>query len=85
MKWTVVWKPSIQQELAALYLVAPDRATLTAAANTIDFLLAHNPLGQGEEREEGHRLLMVPPLAVRYTVDPGDCKVTVYAVWTVKA
>jgi hypothetical protein len=43
MKYTVGWKPSAEQELARLWLSAPVRAAVTAAANRIDALLGSNP------------------------------------------
>jgi hypothetical protein len=36
MKYTVVWVPSAEQELAALWIAAADRREVTQAANDID-------------------------------------------------
>lgn len=81
MKFTVLWVPSAERDLADLWNNAPDRAAVTAAADTIDSLLARDPLSQGEAREGARRLLFVEPLAIYYDVDPGDRLVTVHAVW----
>ncbi|MCI0461372.1 MAG: hypothetical protein L0Z62_30860 [Gemmataceae bacterium] len=81
MKWMVDWVPSAERDLADIWNNAPDRADVTAAANTIDTLLARDPLGEGEAREGSLRILFIEPLAVYYNVDEGDCRVTVHAVW----
>jgi hypothetical protein len=47
MNWTVEWTNSTQQDLAALWVSAPDRAAVTAAANAIDAALERDTLGQG--------------------------------------
>jgi hypothetical protein len=83
MKWTAVWLPDAQNDLATLWTLGPDRSEVAAAADEIDRLIAADPLNQGESRDEGERLLVVHPLAVRYTVSPDDCLVTVRAVWRV--
>jgi hypothetical protein len=54
MKWTVRWIPSTENDLATLWMSAPDKATLTAAANKIDVDLAKNPLAVGEARGGNH-------------------------------
>jgi plasmid stabilization system protein ParE len=81
MKFTVVWVPSAERDLADLWNKAPDRAAVTAAADTIDALLGRDPLAQGEAREGARRLLFVEPLAVYYDVNAADRRVTVHAVW----
>ena len=60
--WIVVWKPSAQQHLAAVWLAAADRASVTAAANEFDRLLATNPENLGQVRFDTVRTLLVPPL-----------------------
>jgi hypothetical protein len=81
MKYTVVWKPDAEQELARLWNEATDRADVTAAADEIDVLLRYDPETKGEARFEDVRILLVPPLAVYFKVSPDDCLVEVAAVW----
>jgi hypothetical protein len=79
--WTVVWKPSAQQHLAALWLAAEDRARVTAVANEIDRLLATNPEKLGQVRFDTVRTLLVPPLGVEFEVVDQDRLVWVLAAW----
>jgi hypothetical protein len=81
MTWTVIWKPAAERQLAKLWIIKPDRKAVSGAANRIDFLLKHFPEAVGESRDQGRRILIEPPLAVIYRVDPLDRKVIVSAVW----
>jgi plasmid stabilization system protein ParE len=83
MKYTVVWRPNAEQDLATIWNAAADRNAVAAASNRIDYLLARNPHGVGESRSGNKRLLIVGPLAVVYRVQDQDCLVTVAAVWRV--
>jgi plasmid stabilization system protein ParE len=84
MRYTVVWTPTAQQELARIWTAATDRNAVSAASNRIDYLLARNPHGVGESRSASARLLIVEPLAVLYRVEDEDCLVTLGVVWAVK-
>ncbi len=81
MKWTVAYRRSARNDLAALWVSAGDRAAVTAAANQIDVMLANDPLGVGESRDNGRRILIEIPLAVVYRLKPADNKVVVLRVW----
>lgn len=81
MKFTVVWVPSAERDLADLWNTASDRAKLSAAADAIDLSLAWDPLSQGEGREGTRRILLVDPLAVSFDVEVQDCRVTVLGIW----
>ncbi len=80
MKYTVTWKPSVKGRLADIWMTAPDRSAVTAAANSIDRLLRVDPLGRGESRSDTARILIVLPLAVVYEVDQDDRLVQVLSV-----
>jgi hypothetical protein len=80
MKWTVLWLPASENDLASLWMSAPDKSSL-AAANIIDQELAKNPMGVGESRSGNSRIFIEPPLAVEYDVILDDCKVVVWHVW----
>src|SRR5262249_46426250 len=64
MNFTVVWDPAAEQELAELWINAPDRNAVTQAANHIDRTLQTDPEQHGESRPDGRRILIVAPLGV---------------------
>jgi hypothetical protein len=75
MKYTVVYQPSALEELADLWLRAPDRQTVTNAANRIEQLLRIDADKRGEPYDDD-RVLIEKPLAAVFTVSPDDCLVT---------
>jgi hypothetical protein len=81
MRWTVVWSPGASNDLATIWLAAPDRAAITRAAHRIDTQLHNDPLNSGESRSGNERVLFEPPLAVSYEVRAADRLVTVTALW----
>jgi len=72
MKYTVTWKASVKHKLADIWVTAPERSSVTAAANSIDGLLQVNPQERGESRSGTVRMLIEPPLAVVYEVREDD-------------
>jgi hypothetical protein len=70
--WTVVWLPDAENELIEMWIVSTDRQQVSLAADQIDRLLRHDPESVGESRDEGRRILIVPPLAVFYRALPDD-------------
>jgi hypothetical protein len=80
MNYTVGWLQSAEEALTDLWINAPDRPAVSAASNAIDRKLRIDADRQGVPIPGGRRLLRVPPLAVAFTVDPGDCKATVLKV-----
>jgi hypothetical protein len=81
MKYTVIWQPLAQQALAQLWINARDRKEISNAANTIDELLRRDAQTRGESRPGDTRVLITPPLAVRFQVREQDRLVIVAAVW----
>jgi plasmid stabilization system protein ParE len=69
MSFVVNWSRRAEDELADLWVNAQDRNAVTAAANEIERLLARDPLGVGESRVRGQRILFAPPLGALYHVD----------------
>ena len=70
MKYAVVWSRRASSALAEIWLQWPgEHDDIRAAANSIDRLLSANPVEQGESRDNGRRVLFVPPLIVTYRVD----------------
>jgi hypothetical protein len=80
MTFTVTYKPSAQQELADVWIHAPDRQAVTADADRIDQLLRTAPHQQGDAREENIRVLVERPLAVQFEIHDDDCWVEVLRV-----
>jgi hypothetical protein len=76
MRYTVIYRPPVEQELARLWMQAPDPDELSRASNLIDRILKFAPEMYGQVSGP-YRLLTVGPLTVAYTVDRGDCKVEV--------
>lgn len=81
MEFTVNWRPSPLNDLADLWIKAPDLAAVTRAANTIDEHLRTAPLENGESREANSRILFEEPLVVLYEVDVNRREVNVFDVW----
>ena len=50
MKYTVVWAPKAEEELADLWVNSPDRADIASAADAIDAMLRARPTERGESR-----------------------------------
>ena len=85
MKYTVVWVPSAEQDLATLWMESADRNTMASAANTIDAVLREDPQQRGESRFGAVRMLIVPPLGVNFKVLEADRLVKVGSVWMVRS
>jgi hypothetical protein len=81
MSYSVVWRPKAEQELAALWLAAPDRKAITTSVHQIDQFLANEPADQGRWLIGVTRTLIVPPLAVVYEIIEDDRKVSVLTIW----
>ena len=86
MKYTVLWVMDAESELARLWLdaVPEQRRRVTIAANEIDHRLRIDPQAQGESRGETMRILLVPPLGVKYGINDEDRLVRVLNVWDFK-
>jgi hypothetical protein len=81
VKYAVRWTRKARlQQLAQVWLNAPDRNAVTAAANEVDRLLAANPSDLGESRAGGLRVLIVEPLIVGYIVFEDDLRVIVFSI-----
>ena len=81
MKYTVLWKPAAEQQLAELWTSSADRKDITAPAHQIDILLKHDPQSRGESRSGNNRVLIVRPLPVVFRVHEPDRTVFVSDVW----
>jgi len=83
MKYTVIWKPAADQELARLWTEATNRDAVSLAAAEIDRLLGSNPADQGESRSGAMRVLFVEPVGVFFHVAELDRIVSVVRVWSI--
>jgi plasmid stabilization system protein ParE len=81
MRYTVSWKQDAQARLAEIWLDSPEQASVSAAADEIDRILAIRPLEVGESRVANSRILLHSPLAVLYEVSDDDRRVEVWSVW----
>ncbi|MBI3466265.1 MAG: hypothetical protein HY000_24895 [Planctomycetes bacterium] len=81
MNFAVLWKPKAEQALAKVWMDAADRGAITAAARSIDEQLRIDPTNAGESRSDGLRILLAPPLGVKFTVDEPKHRVYVTALW----
>jgi hypothetical protein len=79
-RYTVNWMLGAQNHLAQLWIEAPDRDVVTAAANRIDRELAEDPDIKGRPLREGLRSFDVSPLRVLYLVKEMDRIVDVVSV-----
>jgi mRNA-degrading endonuclease RelE of RelBE toxin-antitoxin system len=81
MKFSVLWSPYSENELARLWMQAPDRRLVSDAANKIDAALADDPHVLGESRSGMRRIIHEGPLGVIFSVNEQDRKVLVLDVW----
>ncbi len=77
MNYTVVWVPSAEAQLAAIWMRSPDRESVTVSSARIDSLLGDSPLTEGESRPDGYRVIIELPLTAYFQVIPDDCLVKV--------
>jgi len=80
MSYQVTWTAVAEDELAEIWVNAPDQAAVTQAAHRIDQLLRSNPATVGESRSPGERVLIEPPLVVSYEIIEDDKRVNVLGV-----
>jgi hypothetical protein len=71
MRYTVVSAPDADDQLAAIYYQAPDKAAVRAASNAIDRFLKDDADRKGRPRNED-RTLTIAPLTVVFTVSSDD-------------
>ena len=81
MKYTVLWTPAAEEELAAIWIDAGDRSAVTSAAAAIDNLLSSDPESRGELRFDTVRTLCVSPVGIDFEVVEQDRIVWVLFSW----
>ena len=81
MNYTVLWTPTAEQDLAAIWMDAEDRRVITSAAHTVDVLLHEDAHLRGESRYGNLRIMFVAPLGVHFEALQDDRMVYVLTVW----
>ena len=81
MSYDVRWRKSAENDLAKIWSDAPDRGRITASADEIEDMVAHDPLSFGESRGDQTRIGFVAPLGVLFDVDIANRRVTVWDIW----
>lgn len=84
MKWTVVYQPSANDDLAEIWMNSVDRQAVSDAIDAVEAELARRPLEIGESRAGNMRLIIQPPLLMFYDVVPDDLRVTVWHIRKVR-
>jgi hypothetical protein len=79
-RYTVVAVPSVEDDLARIWMSSTNRQAVSHASNAIDRLLREDPQQQGEEAGEGLRQLIVPPLVAKFSVSENDRTVTIWSI-----
>lgn len=80
MKFTVIWTPVAERELAELWLAADDKAEVARVSQAVERQLKIDPEHAGESRVGPIRLLLEPPLGFVFSVSPDDRLVKVVHV-----
>jgi plasmid stabilization system protein ParE len=84
MTYEVVWTPSAERDLAAVWVTAPDQRAVTEASHRLEQALRRAPISAGESRSSSvHRVVYDPPLGFTFLVIEDDKRVLVQAVWLV--
>jgi mRNA-degrading endonuclease RelE of RelBE toxin-antitoxin system len=81
MRFTVLWTPTAERDLAELWLRSADREVIRSAADTLDSLLRVDPHLHGESRYESLRVVRAAPLGIDIEVDQDSRSVWVLRVW----
>lgn len=81
MNFTVVWTPAAEQDLAAVWLAAEDRTSVTEAARQIDHRLQGSPDRLGDARFDTVRTFVLFPVGVDFEVLVDDRLVYVLGAW----
>jgi hypothetical protein len=81
MTFTVLWQTEAEDELAEIWLKAPDQAAVSRAADKLEELLHSDPWTESRPRRGAFRIKYLPPLGIQYQIREADCQVLVVKVW----
>ena len=85
MKFTVVWSPAAESDLAKLWMASSQAASITAAADLLDRALADSADTVGESRSGGRRIAFCVPLVIDFEFVEADRMAYVLAVRYIKS
>ena len=77
----VLWTIDALNDLAGIWMTAGNRAEVNQSIDAIDRELVLHPMGAGESREDGRRVLLHSPLGVAFAPEPDGQTVWVHSVW----
>ncbi|MCI0360542.1 MAG: hypothetical protein L0211_18855 [Planctomycetaceae bacterium] len=80
MKFTVVSTPFADYQLGEIWLRAANPQDVSDASDRIDALLKNDAQVVGEQRPDGLRAVVPPPLTVTFEVSVDDRKATIVSV-----
>jgi len=80
MKYTVVYTPLADLQLADIWMHCSDRQAVTEASHEIDRHLSRDADQIGKPDANGWRVLIEAPLVVSFRVSPDDRLVSVLSV-----
>jgi hypothetical protein len=84
IRYTVLWRQDIQDDLARLWCDNPNRQEITLAADRIDAELLIDAHLKGDIEPEGERSLTFSLLKAYFRIDELDRKVFVEAIHLIK-
>ena len=83
MKFSVVWQPDAEAQLARLWERSSNRAAFASAAIHIEQVLRSNPDRAGVDRYDGDRVMFEAPLGVVFRLTLEDRLEQVLRVWDI--
>jgi hypothetical protein len=82
VSYRVVWRLRVRRNIDVFAFLwretGRDSDRLLRAVDEIELRLSASPLSEGESRDESERVLIVPPLSVRYEVFEAPRVVLIY-------
>ena len=71
MNYTVIWKTSVLDHLADLYVGSslPERERMAQGVESLNVRLAADPLNEGESRGGALRIVFLPLMTATFSVD----------------
>jgi mRNA-degrading endonuclease RelE of RelBE toxin-antitoxin system len=79
-RYRVIWRKRPRRELAAIWIIAPDKNSVTQAQATADRLLSTDPYRYGSPVSEGLWAITVAPLRISFEIDDARSRVVVTGV-----
>lgn len=85
VRYTVLWRKELIDELATLWYNYHNREQISTAANRIDAELLIDAHLKGDLVQTGQKSIAFGPLTAYFRVDEADRKVMVEAIWLTEA